>query len=236
MPSDRQSGAFGWQDARDEALRRIRARDWPPGALIPNEADLATEWGCARATVNRALRDLAEAGLLERRRKGGTRVVMTPLRKATLAIPVIRQEVEARGATHGYTLIERAPGPAPADVCRRMALDEGTRLLRVRALHLSDGAPHVYEDRWVNPVAVPAILDIDLARVDANAWLVQNVAFTRGDLALGAVAADAVIADALRCAPGSAVFTMARITWTGEHAITQVTQHYAPGYRLTTTF
>lgn len=31
-------------------LRRIRARDWPPGSVIPNEADLAVEFGCARAT------------------------------------------------------------------------------------------------------------------------------------------------------------------------------------------
>ncbi len=233
MPSET---SFGWQDARDEALRRIRARDWPPGELIPNEADLAAEWGCARATVNRALRDLAEAGLLERRRKGGTRVVLTPLRKATLEIPVIRQEVVARGATHGYALIDRAPGPGPAEVCRRMGLAAGTGLLRVRALHLSDGAPHVYEDRWLNPAAVPAVLDLDLARVDANSWLVQNVAFTRGDLALGAVAADAAIADALRCAPGSAVFAMERITWTADQAITLVTQHYAPGYRMKTSF
>jgi GntR family transcriptional regulator, histidine utilization repressor len=46
--------------------------------------------GCARATVNRALRDLAEAGLLERRRKGGTRVPLTPVRKATFEIAIIR--------------------------------------------------------------------------------------------------------------------------------------------------
>ena len=63
--------AITWQSIRAEALRRIRAGLWPPGARIPDEAELAAEFGCARATVNRALRDLAEAGLLERKRKGG---------------------------------------------------------------------------------------------------------------------------------------------------------------------
>jgi hypothetical protein len=47
---------LGWEDIRAEVLRRIRARDWPPGALIPGEEALAAEFGVARATVNRALR------------------------------------------------------------------------------------------------------------------------------------------------------------------------------------
>ena len=65
-----------WQAVADEVLARIRRRDWAPGDLIPNEVDLAGEMGCARTTVNRALRHLAEAGYLERRRKAGTRVAL----------------------------------------------------------------------------------------------------------------------------------------------------------------
>jgi GntR family histidine utilization transcriptional repressor len=43
-------------------MRRIADGDWKPGELIPGEVDLADEFGCARATVNRALQDLADAG------------------------------------------------------------------------------------------------------------------------------------------------------------------------------
>ena len=65
-----------------------------PGEFIPNEADLALELGCARTTVNRALRAVAETGLLDRRRKVGTKVTTNPVRKATISIPIIRQEIE----------------------------------------------------------------------------------------------------------------------------------------------
>jgi GntR family transcriptional regulator, histidine utilization repressor len=58
---------LGWEDIRAEVLRRIRARDWPPGGLIPGEEALAEEFGVARATVNRALTALAEAGVIERK-------------------------------------------------------------------------------------------------------------------------------------------------------------------------
>ena len=47
-----------------EVERRIYTREWQPGQSIPNEADLAVEFRCARVTVNRALRTLADAGLL----------------------------------------------------------------------------------------------------------------------------------------------------------------------------
>lgn len=35
---------LGWEAVRAEVLRRIRARDWPPGALIPGEEALSAEW------------------------------------------------------------------------------------------------------------------------------------------------------------------------------------------------
>ena len=111
----------GWQAARDEALRRIRARDWPPGSRIPDEADLAAEWGVARATVNRALRDLADAGYLDRRRKGGTRVPVTPVRMATFAISIIRHDIEARGQVPGYRLLSDRIAPVPEAQSRRAA-------------------------------------------------------------------------------------------------------------------
>ena len=86
-----------WQDVQREVLGRIQNRVWKPGDIIPNEVDLAKEFGCARATVNRALQAVADSGLLDRRRKAGTRVAVNPVRKATLEIPIIRQEIEQRG-------------------------------------------------------------------------------------------------------------------------------------------
>ena len=88
--------ANSWILIREELLRRIHDRIWKPGDLIPGEAELAEEFGCARTTVNRALRDLAETGLVTRRRKAGTRIAINPPHKATLTIPIVREEVEAR--------------------------------------------------------------------------------------------------------------------------------------------
>ena len=54
----------------------IQTGIWKQGGLIPVEVALAKEFGCARATLNRALRELAQERILEHHRKAGTRVVM----------------------------------------------------------------------------------------------------------------------------------------------------------------
>ena len=66
-----------------EAIRaRIVAGEWKLGELIPGEVDFAEQYGCSRTTVNRALQALAEEGIVERKRKGGTRVRPMPLPQA----------------------------------------------------------------------------------------------------------------------------------------------------------
>ena len=107
----------GWEGVRAEVLRRIRARDWPPGALIPGEEALAEEFGVARATVNRALTALAEAGVIERKKRAGTRVAELPVRRARLEIPVIRLDVLGRGLAYDFKLLadRLAPAPHPGD-------------------------------------------------------------------------------------------------------------------------
>ncbi len=215
-------------------MRRIRERDWLPGELIPSESDLALELGCARVTVNRALRELAHKGFLDRKRKAGTRVVLNPERKATFVIPVTRLEVEGRGACYSHQLLQREMRPAPSDVLTRMGLPAGGELLFLSALHLADEQPFALEERWVNTAIVPELMALDLSHISANEWLVNNAPFSGGDLSLGAFKADAAVARDLACAEGDALLETRRTTWSESGAITAVRLLHAPPYRVFT--
>ena len=222
-----------WEDIRAEVLRRIRMRLWLPGAVIPTEQALAYEFGCARATVSRALRELAEAGVLERRRKSGTRVALHPVRKATLDIAVTRLEVEGRGQVYGYHLAEAAMAAVPMAICSKLGLVQGADWLHLRSLHLADGVPFLAEDRWLNP---QVLLDPspDFAAISANEWLVSHVSYARGDIAFSAANATLDEAAMLGVAQGAALFITERSTWGDSAPITWVRLAYAPGYRLHT--
>ena len=226
---------LGWEDIRAEVLRRIRARDWPPGALIPGEEALAEEFGVARATVNRALTALAEAGVIERKKRAGTRVAELPVRRARLEISVIRLDVLGRGLTYGFKLLADRMTIAPVPVTARLGLPEGTPLRYLETLHLADGRPYVFETRWLNPASLPAPAP-DFASISANEWLVTHVSLVSGDIAFTAEAATAREAEVMGQPPGTPLLIAERVTHGLTGPVTLVRLAHAPGHRVQMTF
>lgn len=221
-----------FRDIKAEMMRRIATRVWPPGALIPGEEALAQEFGAARATVNKAVQELARAGVVERKRKAGTRVALHPVREARLAIPIVRREVEAKGAAYRYLLLERRGGFAPEAVTERLGLPRGKRMLQVRCLHLSDGAPYQFEDRWINADTVPTVRNEGFRDVGPNEWLVENAPFSRAEYSFFADRASADEAKALDVNEGEAVLVAERATWLLDRPITLVRMVHPPGHRV----
>lgn len=220
-----------WQSVHDEVLRRIHTREWKPGDQIPKEVELAEQLGCARATVNRALRELASEGFLDRRRKAGTRVAAHPVRRAKLDIPVIRLEIEGRGQKYAYGLLFSERRTPPPEICANLGVTADSDMLHITSLHLADGKPFMFEDRWVSVAATPAILEADLDEISANEWLVLHAPYTRGDIYFSAVNATEADARILRTDPGTSLFLMERTTWENETGITSARLLFAPGYR-----
>lgn len=222
---------LGWEDIRAEVLRRIRARDWPPGALIPGEEALAEEFGVARATVNRALTALAEAGVIERKKRAGTRVAQLPVRRARLEIPVIRLDVLGRGLAYDFKLLADRTQSAPIPVTARLGLPEGTAMRYLETLHLAGGRPFVLETRWLNPACLPAPLP-DFAAISANEWLVTHVSLVSGDIAFTAEPASPREAEVMGTPPGTALLVAERTTHGTNGPVTLVRLAHAPGHRV----
>jgi len=224
--------ATGWQDIHDEALRRIQTRDWIPGALIPNEAALAREFGCARATVNRALQSLAEAGWLERRRRAGTRVTLSPQRRAQLAIPLIRHDIESKGQVFSHIIITRQTAEMPSPQRAALGLQNAPDAQHVQTLYLADARAFAFEDRWVNLAVVPDFAAAPLESINPNEWLVQNAPFAHGTLDYSAAPAGTHAAFHLDCTADTPLMILERRTFSTDAPITHVRLAYAPGHHL----
>ena len=205
----------GWQDVQAEALRRIQAREWPPGARIPKEAELAEELGCARATVNRALQALADEGWLERRRRAGTRVALSPQRRAQMVVPILRQEIEATGKTYEHRVLHS---------------NLTGQVLTLHTLHSADGMPYAVEDREIDLQVVPAASTVDFEAISANEWLVQNAPFDHGTMAYGAQGAGTFEATHLHCPETTPLLVLTRETFTKSSRITLVQTAFAPDH------
>jgi len=219
---------------RQSMQNRIELGEWPLGALIPGEIQLASEYGCARTTINRALQALADAGMVIRKRKGGTRVCEMPVRHAKFTISIVREQVEATGCEYQHRVITNLLKMPPAFVVARLNLKSGEKAFYLETVHLADDKPFAFEERWVNLKAVPNILTAPLDDISANEWLIKTVPFSSGDVVFSAISAEQKVANSIEAALGAAIFVVERTTWYKEEFITTMKLFYKEGYQLYT--
>lgn len=225
-----------YRQVKADLLEQITKGAWPPGGQMPGEAALAAQYNCARATVNRAMRELVADGIIERKRKAGTRVRMAPLRQARFAIPLVRQEIEEQGATYRYGLLHAAQITAPDWLCKGMKLNAGQEVLHLTCLHSADNTPYQFEERWINLAVAPMAAQADFSQTGPNEWLVAALPFSSADISFQAVEADDQLARHLACPVAAALFQVERTTWWEGAAITFVRLTHRPGHRMTTQY
>lgn len=95
------------QRIRPDIEGRIISGEWSPGFRIPFEVDLARTYNCSRMTVNKVLAQLAERGMIERRKRSGSFVRAPTSQSAVLEIRDIASEVAVLGAEYAYRLLKR---------------------------------------------------------------------------------------------------------------------------------
>ena len=221
---------------RADIEHRIRSGEWRPGRRIPFEHELVTHYGCARATVGKALGALAHAGLIERRRKAGSFVAHPRIRSAVLDIPDIGAVIAARGEAYRFELVERTQrsrGEDDGEAC----FAKGEPLLAIRGVHFADNSPFGFEERVISLATVPAAREAEFAPGSPGSWLLANVPWTDARHRISAVAPSSEIARALDLPPGTPCLQVERWTWRVGSAVTFARQTF-PGdrYDLTADF
>lgn len=227
-----QAKQSGYRDIKEVILGRVRDKTWPLGTELPGEVALAREFGCARATINRAMRELAEEGILDRKRKAGTTVKATPARHAKLSVPSVRAEVEATGASYRYSLISRNVEKAPDWLRARLSLGADQLVVHLRCMHYADSAPYQFEERWIVLDTVPGAETEGFEAIGPNDWLISEVPLTNIDLTFSAALAGPLYADFLDVAPESPVFQMNRTTWLDGAPVTFARMTHPGSYKL----
>ena len=88
----RRKRTLSYEVVKTSIQRRIAEGGWEPGVRLPSERELVQEFGCARMTVHRALRELEAEGLIERRQGSGSYVAELHPISNLLQVRDIREE------------------------------------------------------------------------------------------------------------------------------------------------
>ncbi|TGQ73230.1 histidine utilization repressor [Mesorhizobium sp. M00.F.Ca.ET.186.01.1.1] len=201
---------------------KILSGAWAPGHRIPFEHELTAQYGCSRMTVNKALSQLAKAGLIERRRRSGSFVRQPQSQAAVLEIHDIRIEVEALGLPYRYERLERLKRRSNGDDRSLLGLSASGAVLALECLHFAGERPFAIEQRLINLSAVPEANDEAFLEIAPGPWLIGRVPWSEAEHRIRAMAADENIADALDIDTGAPCLVVERRTWSAEHPVTHV--------------
>ncbi|MFN4171746.1 MAG: GntR family transcriptional regulator [Pseudorhodobacter sp.] len=225
-----------WKSIRADVLERIQSGIWPPGHAVPKEADLSAHYGCTRSTVGRALRDLAQAGFLDRRRRGGTMVAANPVRKAPLEVPIIGEAIRKAGFVHDFRILRAEPSQATETEAVALSIRKGAAVFRYHALHLADGMPFQYESRTINLDTAPELARADLSAMPIDEWLLRNRPLERVTIEISAVPAGPEAASLLETGPDVPVLLVRRVSWARQRSIGLLHLYHRPGHMIRTGF
>lgn len=208
--------------------RAIQSGEVESGAKLENEVALAARLGLSRPTVRRAMQELVDKGLLVRRRGVGTQVVRGRVTR-NVELTSLYEDLERSGHKPSTTLLEHDIAPIGSAAARELGVSDGTDVLRIRRLRLSDGLPVAILSNTLAPeladLDVEQLADVGLYRLLANRGVVTKVAKQR----IGARAATAEEAGLLDLKAGAPLLTIERIAFDQSgHGIEIGTHVYRP--------
>jgi GntR family transcriptional regulator len=216
---------------------RIESRQYRPGALIPPEKRLASEFGVSLITIRKAMDLLVREGLVSRKRGVGTWVLSFNHGRLPIKITGNFRDwfdsVSGRLQRLEAEVLEVQVAECPEQVARVMGLEEGAPIWRMRRVRKYRGEPISY---YIN--YGPAELDQLVSASDFRRRSFLEVFQEKFGVRLGrieqrveATVADMDVSAILGVDFGSALFFVENVYYTVENRPVEVTHMYYRGDR-----
>ena len=215
---------------KQHLLAGLASGRWPPGALMPSEAELVATFGVSRMTVNRALRELQSEGLVDRTQGVGTFAAQLHKVSSQLTIRDLHEEIEARGHQHHAVVHLQRKEVARSALAEQLGVKPGSDVFHTLIVHFENGVPLQCEDRYVNPVVAPGYLQHDFTQTTPTHVLFDSTALWRAQYSIEADHPTAQEAQLLAVSADTACLIVVRRTFTREAPIT-IARLVHPGAR-----
>lgn len=230
-----------YQRIKNAILDNIHSGKWQAGNAISTEMALAEEFGVSRMTVNRALKELSEERVLERRQGSGTFVAQQQFNHTFVEVRNIAEDLKSANRDYEAKVVsKRAVTAAMLDdeLRRKFGIDEMATvahtdandvpiLYEVKIIHVADAQPIQFEERWVDAKKVPEFIEQDFTVVNTSDYLVAKIPLESGSYTIRALAAPNEVADALQIAAQSPTLVLRRQTYSAGQVVTFVKMWHA---------
>jgi GntR family transcriptional regulator len=210
---------------------KILNGEYPNGAFLPSESELAGSFGVSRITAKRALNELAEAGLAVRQRGRGTRARNKG--GGTIvsgSVESLVDSLRANARNQRVDVLEFGYVSPPPDVASALRLKPEAQVQRAVRVCSADGEPYSHLTTYIPAEIGEKWTAAELGRSGMMSQLARGgVPIAYADQVVTATLADGELAAALGVAIGSALIRAVRISFAKNDVPTEyLLAHYAP--------
>jgi len=220
-----------YQAIRAELEAQIHSGALPPGARLPTEAELQVTHGVSRATAQKALNELAQAGLVVRRRRAGTHVAegVEQVNLLRYLDPNIRSGPGRPGRHRVLAAAVMQAAEAAVELPGIADAEPVTQLVRLK--YDENEAPLVVEIAAVPFALAPSLAHEDMEHQTTRAFFQKHgVPIARSRMYLDPVLLDDRNAELLGVAPGVPIHRQRRLMWLTNGDLAESAMYYTrPG-------
>lgn len=194
--------------------RRISSGAWKPGALIPNEFQLAAEFNVSQGTVRKALMALEAERLIVRRQGRGTYVARHTRERALFHF-FRMVGTDDRPVDPSSRALSQKSVPATRDIAKRLEVERGTPLHYITRIRLLKTVPAIYERIYAPATLMPGLkIEPSTEMIDEMYVIYQEnygITIAHASERVVAVAATAEDARLLDIEPGTPLLEITRV-------------------------
>ncbi len=129
----------------------IQSGALPAGEALPSERRMAEVLNLSRMTIRRALGELEEENLIERRLGSGTYVLPSRLQQTIDGLQGFSEEARTLGSVAGSKILELIYCEATERVAKALKIPTGDQTLRITRLRTADSSPLAIQIAHVSP-------------------------------------------------------------------------------------
>jgi GntR family transcriptional regulator, histidine utilization repressor len=219
-----------YQKLKSFIINRIEAGDWLPAHQLPSEHELVRDLNFSRMTVNRAMRELAAEGYLQRVPGVGTFVADLQSSGHFLEIHNIADEVKERRHEYSSNVILNNRSKLNVENANRLQVSHGSKAFHSTIVHMENHIPIQVEDRYVNPVVVPEYGKVDFKQTTPAEYLLKAAPLQEVEHTIQARMPTSRIRKLLHLKENEPCLVLLRRTWS-QGKIASIATLYHPGDR-----
>jgi GntR family transcriptional regulator len=188
---------------------------FPSGSQLPTEDILLQRFGVSRTTLQKAIQNLINRGLIEIRRGKGTFVTTPKIIQDLTELTGFVEDMQAAGRHPTARLLSKQIIPASDAVARQLGITGGTLVVRIQRVRLADNVPMSFDETYLPKAIGEKIIENDLEAEPIFSLLEQKyqMPLVEAEYRMEATSAAPAVAEALGVAPGSPIFLIERTSY-----------------------